>query len=474
MSKRNFFTIEDIAEKVAMGPFGSNIKVSTFVDSGVPVISGQHLNDYYLTDNEFNFITEEHAERLKNSNVYRGDVIFTHAGNIGQVSCIPENSKYERYILSQRQFYLRCDKTCANPAYITYFFKSREGQNKLLANASQVGVPSIARPASYLRSIELELPSIDEQNKVVKVLDSIGSKIALNRKLNETLEQMARALFQSWFVDFDPVKAKLAAKRHGRDPERACMAAISGKLRIAAGKPSEERLDDQLPTADELDAAIAALDTLTEAQRQQLAETAGHFPDEFQDSELGLIPEDWGIACIGQMLELAYGKALKKTDRNPGPYPVYGSGGITGNHESWLVGGPGIIVGRKGTIGRVYWEDNSFFPIDTVFYVKPLNGYSLSFLFYLLDTVGLSEMNTDAAVPGLNRTNVYRLELPSYPVPLVAAFSSVVDTMHSGARSIKDQSRTLAELRDTLLPKLLSGELSVNVAEDAVEEVAAL
>jgi len=135
--------VEDIAEKIAMGPFGSNIKVETFVDDGIPVISGAHLHGARVEDGNFNFITQDHAERLKNSNVFRGDVIFTHAGNIGQVAYIPKNSQYERYVISQRQFYLRCKTDIADPAFITYFFNSDEGQHKLLANASQTGVPSM-------------------------------------------------------------------------------------------------------------------------------------------------------------------------------------------------------------------------------------------------------------------------------------------------------------------------------------------
>jgi type I restriction enzyme S subunit len=146
-------TIEEIADKVAMGPFGSSIKVSTFVESGIPVISGQHLKETTLDDNTYRFVTEEHAEKLKRSNVYRGDIIFTHAGNIGQVSLIPEDSQYKRYVISQRQFYLRCDLSKASPLHLTYFFRSNEGQHVLLANASQVGVPSISRPSSYLRTI---------------------------------------------------------------------------------------------------------------------------------------------------------------------------------------------------------------------------------------------------------------------------------------------------------------------------------
>ena len=128
-------TIGDIAEKVAMGPFGSSIKVETFAPGGVPIISGQHLHGSRVDDAPgFNFISHEHAQRLASANVMRGDIIFTHAGNIGQAAYIPENSKYERYVISQRQFYMRCDRSKAIPEFVAMYFRSPEGQYRLLAN----------------------------------------------------------------------------------------------------------------------------------------------------------------------------------------------------------------------------------------------------------------------------------------------------------------------------------------------------
>jgi type I restriction enzyme S subunit len=121
--------IEEVAERVAMGPFGSSIKVETFVPNGVPVISGQHLHGSKVDDRiGFNFVSEEHADRLKNANVQRGDVVFTHAGNIGQVAFIPPSSEFERYVLSQRQFYMRCNRAKVLPEFVVAYFKTPEGR----------------------------------------------------------------------------------------------------------------------------------------------------------------------------------------------------------------------------------------------------------------------------------------------------------------------------------------------------------
>ncbi|MCO4861261.1 restriction endonuclease subunit S [Cupriavidus sp. WGlv3] len=182
--------IEDIAEKVGMGPFGSNIKVSTFVPNGVPVLSGKHLQETLLEDHAANCITEAHAERLKNSSVYSGDVVITHRGTLGQVSLIPQNSKHPSYMTSQSQFFLRCDKNRMTPEWITYFLRSATGQHLLLANASQVGVPSIAKPVSYLRSIKFVLPPLKILRRFSDVTASLHDTVVINRNRIETLSSI--------------------------------------------------------------------------------------------------------------------------------------------------------------------------------------------------------------------------------------------------------------------------------------------
>lgn len=162
--------LEEVSQKIAMGPFGSNIKVSTFVSEGVPIISGNHLRSVFLEEPSYNYITEEHAQKLKNSMVYPRDIVFTHAGNIGQVAMIPQGSDYPYYMISQRQFYMRCDETKVIPELVLFFFHSREGKGKLLANANSTGVPSIAQPSTHLKNIEMSMPNKTDQDEWYKTI----------------------------------------------------------------------------------------------------------------------------------------------------------------------------------------------------------------------------------------------------------------------------------------------------------------
>ena len=186
--------VEEFADRVGMGPFGSNIKVETFVESGIPVISGQHLKQLLVEDNTFNFITHEHAARLAKSCVQAGDVIFTHAGSIGQVSLLHKDAAFTSYVLSQRQFFLRCNTELMSPEWIALYFKSPAGQHQLLANTSQVGVPSIARPVSYLRSIRLVVPPPELNQRFASIAGAINDRVMANRKQFGALTQIRDTL----------------------------------------------------------------------------------------------------------------------------------------------------------------------------------------------------------------------------------------------------------------------------------------
>jgi type I restriction enzyme S subunit len=263
-----------------------------------------------------------------------------------------------------------------------------------------------------------------ERAAIAHILGTLDDKIELNRRMSETLEAMARALFKAWFVDFEPVRAKMV-----------------GRWQRGQSLPG-------LP-----------------------AHLYDLFPDRLVDSELGEIPEGWEVAKLGELLELAYGKALKEEDRQDGTIPVYGSNGQVGWHNEKLVTGPGIIVGRKGNPGVVKWVPTDFFPIDTTFYVVPKDKCpSLSFLFYALERQDLASLSADSAVPGLNRNLAYMSSQILPPRTVLVAFDSAVQPLFQRTYESERESRTLAALRDALLPKLIRGEIRVKDAERFLEE----
>jgi restriction endonuclease S subunit len=181
----------------------------------------------------------------------------------------------------------------------------------------------------------------------------------------------------------------------------------------------------------------------------------------------------WPRVKLGEILTLEYGKPLKQEDRKSGPFLVYGSNGVVGTHNSFLVEGPFIIVGRKGSAGAVNWSDASGFPIDTTFYVslKDKNLISLRYLYYMLKTLRLNEVNTQSGVPGLNRNDAYDLEIPLPPLEVQAQVAELdgYAAIISGAKQIVEnwkprididpewETRELGDVCEVYQPKTITG-----------------
>lgn len=172
--------------------------------------------------------------------------------------------------------------------------------------------------------------------------------------------------------------------------------------------------------------------------------------------------EDWEDGMLGDILQLMYGKNLREEDRSGTGYPVVGSNGVVGYHDNFLVDAPGIVIGRKGTLGKVILLDKPFYPIDTTYYVNSIYDFdALFFLYFLLKSINFEELNTDSAVPGLNRNIAHAIEIKKAPVNIIKKFEYHVLPLFKKINQNQTQIRTLEKLRDTLLPKLMSGEVRV-------------
>ena len=241
------------------GPFGSNLPASAYTAYGVPVIRGSNLSlsESRFNDREFVFVSDETTARLGRSICRPGDIVFTKKGTIGQTGFVPLCGRFDRYLLSSNQMKLTVNPEKADSLFVYYVVSSPEVREKVVRDASITGVPKTN--VAYLRDFPIRLPPLREQLAIAHILGTLDDKIELNRRMNETLEAIARAIFQSWFMDFDPVHAKAAY----RDP----------------GLPKD----------------IADL-----------------FPDRFEDSELGEIPAGWDIGTLGDLSGSLPGYAFRR------------------------------------------------------------------------------------------------------------------------------------------------------------------
>ncbi len=432
----NGWTLKSIEElkaptngAIAIGPFGSRMKSDCYVPSGVQVIRGTNISDTRILVGEMVCITPELADQLGNAIVHADDLVFPHRGSIGLVGIVPRN-QIERYALSSSLMKLTCDRKQVEPLFLFYFFRSADGQHELLKNASTVGTPGIGQPLSSLRSIKVPLPPLPEQKAIVAVLGALDDKIELNRRMNATLEAMARALFQSWFVDFDPVRAKL---------------------------------DGRKPTG--IDSATAAL-----------------FPAAFQESALGPIPHGWTAQRLPDAIEVNPRRTLKSG--TIAPYldmknlPTQGhsaeevidrefsSGTKFQNGDTLLARiTPCLENGKTGYVdfledSQVGWGSTEYI----VFAPKQPLPPQFAYLLARSEALRAHAIQNMTGTSGRQRVpsecfNTFWLAVP--PPEVARCFDKLTGPMMAKIKANSTQSRTLATLRDTLLPKLLSGELSV-------------
>jgi type I restriction enzyme S subunit len=222
-------------------------------------------------------------------------------------------------------------------------------------------------------------------------------------------------------------------------------------------KAQFERLGVRIPPAAEQERSAAVLGALDDkiAANKRTAATALALADAL--FEKALVETALGDRRLGDLAELRYGRALPAARRRPGDVPVYGSGGVVGSHDRALAGGPGIIIGRKGTAGAVHWSQRDFFPIDTVFYVVPRAAdVPLECLFFAFRRLGLATMRSDSAVPGLTRPSVLNSAIPLPGASAMRDFQRVAGDLLATREALATESARLAALRDELLPALLA------------------
>ena len=351
------------------------------------------------------------------------DIIFVCKGAPGNVCWTPNPVNF---CIAQDMVAIRADEKIIDPKFLFALLRSQSTQNKILNMHVGTMIPHFKK--GDFKNLYFDIPNDKVlQKQVGEIYFNFCEKIELNRQMNETLEAMAQALFKSWFVDFDPV--------------------IDNALAAGNTIPDEfsERAEQRKGIEKKDDSDIQDL-----------------FPDEFEfTEEMGWIPKGWEVGSLDNMFELQRGFDLPKTKRTDGFYPLMAASGQDGTHDEYKVKGPGVITGRSGKLGIVSFVNADYWPLNTTLWVKNYNQSNPYHAYFFLQTLDLEKYNSGSAVPSLNRNNVHNLIqiLPSNIV--LDKFQEVIESSFAKIAENNTGIETLAKLRDTLLPKLMSGELRI-------------
>ncbi|MEO7643003.1 MAG: restriction endonuclease subunit S [Ramlibacter sp.] len=423
-------SLEDLAAPVKNaivgGPFGSNLVSKDYTSAGVPVIRGQNMGAKWVSG-EFAFVSHDKAASLSQNKARPGDLVFTQRGTLGQVSIVPHQG-FEEYIVSQSQMKITPDPTKIDVSYLYYVFRSEEQLQYIRNSAIQTGVPHTN--LGILRKTPVVIPSLSVQRHIAGMLNALDDRITLLRETNAALEAIAQALFKSWFVDFDPVHAKQKG----------------------------------LPPAG-MDEASAAL-----------------FPDRFEESKVKPIPLGWRIGVLGDLAHQHRGTI------NPqqGPHVVFDHFSLPAfDNDRTPVKEPGSkIKSNKTTIPQdavllsklnphiprawlpIGTADNAVCSTEFLVFVAK-NGASKEFIYSTFVSPQFKEMLCQLVTGTSNSHQRVKPDgvsamLTVIPAPQVLAlFASEVKPMFERIGQNFLQAQTLAALRDTLLPRLISGQLRI-------------
>ncbi len=422
---------------VQTGPFGSQLHKKDYVDIGTPIITVEHLGDNRIMHSNLPRVSEKDRLRLRKYWMQQGDIVFSRVGSVDRSAYV--HKQEDGWLFSGRCLRVRVRDTNLDSRFLSFFFGLESVKEHIRQIAVGATMPSLN--TSLLSNIKIVVPPISEQRAIAHILGSLDDKIELNRRMNQTLEAMARAIFKSWFVDFDPVRAK------------------------AEGRPTG--LPDDIATL---------------------------FPDKFENSELGEIPKGWKVKPIGQSVKCVGGSTPSTKNA------AFWDGGktpfVTPKDMSSLTSPVILDTSRHITDAGVDKISSGRLPIGTVILSSraPIGYLAITEVPVSLNqgviamicnknlpnhyVLYWTETNMETIKSNAGGTTFAEISKRNFrPIPVVDpqklvldAFVQQVELLHKQVVLNLQDSNTLASLRDILLPKLVSGELRVPDAEKFVEE----
>ena len=394
------------------------------------LIRSQNIYNDRFTREGLAYINDSQANELRNVVVEKNDVLLNITGD-SVARCCQADPDVLPARVNQHVAIIRTQPDMLDARFLRYVLISPSMQNHLLALAS-AGATRNALTKGMIESLYIQAPPIEEQRAIAHILGTLDDKIELNRKQNETLEAMARALFKAWFVDFEPVRAKL-----------------EGRWQRGQSLPG-------LP-----------------------AHLYDLFPDRLVDSELGEIPEGWEYKQLSKFIEILDSRRVplssKERAERRGVYPYHGATGVMDSVDGYLFDGIHVLLGEDGSVIRenghpftqyvwgMFWVNNHA-------HVLRGQGISNETLLLFLDQCDVAPFVTGAVQLKLNQGNLKSIPFLNPGEILLGKLGELIAPIFGQIRDVSDESRSLTQLRDTLLPKLLSGELRVPDVEALLEQ----
>lgn len=391
-----------------------------------------------------------------NSMIKKGDLLFARQSLVrsgaGQCSIFLDDS--EEVCFESHLIRCRLNKEIANPLFFYYFFLSYAGKTAVDAIIEQGAGASGIRGSDLSK---LPVPDIDKtvQDNLAKILDAIDQKIEINTQANQTLEQIAQVIFKSWFVDFDPVKAKIAALEAGGTQDAAELAAMC----VISGKDEAQLAQLKIQDADAY---------------QQLAQTAALFPAAMQEGELGEIPEGWGVCKFQEFAYVIMGQSpagdTYNTEANgmplingPVEFDIYypKKSKWTTSPTKLAAKGDLVVCVRGSTTGRFVKSDDVYCLGRGVCAVRGKQYQSFVDLIFKYNIEQLLQLATGSTFPNWSAPTLNSFLVISPDAQILNIFEGYVKALVSKLENNVENSSFLSQLRDSLLPKLLSGEIDL-------------
>jgi type I restriction enzyme S subunit len=455
-------TLGDYCSKIGSGatPRGGS---SVYLDEGeICLIRSQNIyNDGFKPDGLV-FITEDSADKLKNVIIEEDDILLNITGDSVARVCLAK-AEYLPARVNQHVATIRPKPNEFDARFLRYFLVSPKMQNLLLVIAS-AGATRNALTKGMIESLEVPKPPLEVQTSIADNLSSLDQKITLNRQINQTLESITQAIFKSWFVDFEPVKAKIAAIEAGEDAEDVICAA----MRAISGKTDSE------------------LDKLQAEQPEyyaQLKTTAELFPSAMQDSELGEVPEGWTPSSIGAEFNATMGQSPPGNTYNENgegePFFQgrrdfgwrYPENRVYCTQPKRMAKKGDTLLSVRAPVGDVNKAITDCCIGRGVAALRHKLGCEAYTYYSMMDlSRSFKSFDSEGTVFGsINQKDLKALKVVKPSNIIVEAFTHTIEVIDHQILNLDDQVRVLAKIRDTLLPKLLSGELSVDAAKLAEE-----